>query len=210
MHKLSKNTSLGYLTLLSVALFATGRYLVLLLPELSFLQMSNSISQLFAVISCILWLFGRIWDELLNKNRTDIFKYAASASGLVGLIFGALNLIANAPGLDIWAWVIGIAFALFNLAWTLYASLTVLGHKAAGGSLWIMSIVSSLTLILLAAQIVINIYEGFTQLSPDALFIYIIFLALDSLGLFAPVIYAVYEGISSLRGQLKKQALPRR
>ena len=77
MHKLSKNTSLGYLTLLSVALFATGRYLVLLLPELPFLQMSNSISQLFAVISCILWLFGRIWDELLNKNRTDIFKYAA-------------------------------------------------------------------------------------------------------------------------------------
>ena len=51
MHKLSKNTSLGYLTLLSVALFATGRYLVLLLPELSFLQMSNSITQLFAVIS---------------------------------------------------------------------------------------------------------------------------------------------------------------
>ena len=54
MHKLSKNTSLGYLTLLSMALFATGRYLVLLLPELSFLQMSNSISQLFAVISCII------------------------------------------------------------------------------------------------------------------------------------------------------------
>ena len=210
MHKLSKNTSLGYLTLLGVALFATGRYLVLLLPELSFLQISNSISQLFAVISCVLWLFGRIWDELLHKNRTDIFKYAASASGLVGLIFGALNLIANAPSLDTWGWVIGIAFALFNLVWTLYASLTVLGHKAAGGALWIMSIVSSLTLILLATQIVINIYEGFTQLSPDALFIYIIFLVLDSLGLFAPVIYAVYEGISSLRGQLKKQALPRR
>lgn len=210
MHKLSKNTSLGYLTLLGVAMFATGRNLVLLLPELSFLRMLDSISQLFAVISCILWLFGRIWDELLHKNRTYIFKYAAAASGLVGLIFGVLNLIVNAHGLNTWGWVIGIAFTLFNLVWTIYASLTVLGHKAAGSSMWIMSIVSSLTLILLAVQIVIYIYEGFMHLSPDWLFIFIIMLVLDSLGLLAPVIYAAYEGISSLRGQPKKQALPRR
>ena len=210
MHKLSKNTALGYLTLLVLALFATGRNLVLWLSQISFLELLGSASQLFATISCGLWLFGRIWDELLNKNRADIFKYTAAASGLIGFILGALNLIINSRSLNAWGWAVNLVFTLFILVWTLYTSLKVINHKSAGLFLWIMSIFSIVTLILLAAQTAAEIYQGFMYFSPDVLFLFIIMLILDLLGLFSPVIYAVYEGISSLRAQHKKPALPRR
>ena len=41
MRKLSKNTALGYLTLLAVALLTAGRALIFLLPQTDFWQLLN-------------------------------------------------------------------------------------------------------------------------------------------------------------------------
>lgn len=210
MHKLRKNTALGYLTLLSVALLTTGRNIVFWLSQISFMQLLDIMSQLFAVFSCVLWLFGRIWDELLHKNKAGIYKYAAAFLGLMGFLFGVLNLAMHSTSLNIWEWAVNFAFTLFCLAWTLYTSFKATLHKLTNVFLWIMSVFSTLTLIMFVLGTAMEIYESFIQFPSNALFLVMLILVIDSLGLFAPVIYAVYEGISNLHAQLNKPVIPRR
>ena len=87
MRKLSKNTALGYLTLLAVALLTAGRALIFLLPQTDFWQLLNTLSQLTITLSGGIWLFSRIYEELLNKKRADIFRTISVLTGILGFIF---------------------------------------------------------------------------------------------------------------------------
>lgn len=208
MCKLSKNKALGYLTLLAVALLTAGRSLIFLLPQVEFSQLFYLLSQLAAALSCGLWLLGRIFDELLHKNRAEIFRYAASAFGLLGFAVGLMHLIVNPlSGITL---AVDIAFALFALVWTIFIYLTTVSKKGARAALWSLSICSAASLALFCAAFALDVYNGFIYLPSDAVFLYALMLLMETLGLFAPVIYALYESLSRLRAQYKKPSAPRR
>ena len=107
---------------------------------------------------------GRIFDELLHKNRAEIFRYAASAFGLLGFAMGLMHLIINPlSGITL---AVDIAFALFALVWTIFIYLTTVSKKGARAALWSLSICSAASLALFCAAFVLDVYNGFIYLPP--------------------------------------------
>lgn len=130
MRKLSKNTALGYLTLLAVALLTAGRALIFLLPQTDFWQLINTLSQLTITLSGGIWLFSRIYEELLNKKRADIFRTISVLTGILGFIFCLSGLAADWRALNPWGLAARISFAVFALSWALYTAAQAFGLKA--------------------------------------------------------------------------------
>ncbi len=81
-------------------------------------------------------------------------------------------------------------------------------QKRRARSAWSLSICSAASLALFCAAFVLDVYNGFIYLPSDAVFLYALMLLMETLGLFAPVIYALYESLSRLRAQYKKPSAP--
>ena len=195
MRKLSKNTALGYLTLLAVALLTAGRALIFLLPQTDFWQLLNSLSQLTITLSGGIWLFSRIYEELLNKKRADIFRTISVLTGILGFIFCLSGLAADWRALNPWGLAARISFAVFALSWALYTAALKAGRLLAR----LNGLISLLALLTLSSVLAADIFYASAQLPFEALFLYILLLVIDLLGMFAPIIYSLYESISRMR-----------
>lgn len=199
MRKLSKNTALGYLTLLAVALLTAGRALIFLLPQTDFWQLLNTLSQLTITLSGGIWLFSRIYEELLNKKRADIFRTISVLTGILGFIFCLSGLAADWRALNPWGLAARISFAVFALSWALYTAAQAFGLKAGRLLARLNGLISLLALLTLSSVLAADIFYASAQLPFEALFLYILLLVIDLLGMFAPVIYSLYESISRMR-----------
>lgn len=209
MRKLSKNTALGYLTLLAVALLTAGRALIFLLPQTDFWQLLNTLSQLTITLSGGIWLFSRIYEELLNKKRADIFRTISVLTGILGFIFCLSGLAADWRALNPWGLAARISFAVFALSWALYTAAQAFGHKAGRLLARLNGLISLLALLTLSSVLAADIFYASAQLPFEALFLYILLLVIDLLGMFAPVIYSLYESISRMALIMAKGSVQR-